>query len=124
MRIIYIMLLMVSFAFSSTNQENEIKNPKVAVKEVLKVFKTQINLLVTKSSIQIPYNITYNIYNNNQKYLVSEFQIRVIYKTVKSGLDVSQKNYIIRLMLNKKTDKITEEIYSLSKTIIQTKEQK
>ena len=124
MRIIYIMLLMVSFAFSSTNQENEIKNPKVAVKEVLKVFKTQINLLVTKSSIQIPYNITYNIYNNNQKYLVSEFQIRVIYKTVKSGLDVSQKNYIIRLMLNKKTDKITKEIYSLSKTIIQTKEQK
>ena len=99
----------------ATSKIQDIQNPKTAVKEVLRLFKTQMNGVVTKTTIQIPYNITYNILNDKQKYFVSEFQIKILYKTIKSGLNVSEKNYIIRFLYNNKNKNIQQETYSLVK---------
>jgi len=114
-KILAISALFATISFAFTGEEAQ--NPKIAVQEVIQLFKTQIKTPIIKTIIKIPYNINYSVYLKNKSYFVSEYKIRIIYKTAKmNSFYTDEKDYIIRMIVNPEKDKvIKEEIYSLTK---------
>ena len=107
-------MLLAGFLYGFSGEDAQ--NTKTAVQEVIKVFKTQIKAPVVKTIIKIPYNINYSITINNKNYFVSEYKIKIIFKTAATNsLYSSEKNYIIRFIVDADKDVVVkEEIYTLT----------
>jgi hypothetical protein len=94
---------------------NDAEQPKIAVEEVLKTFRKQMKIPLSKVFIKIPYNIDYNIKTKNKLYYVTEYKIRIIFKTVKNSFATNEKKYIIRFLIDRDKNRVVkEEIYTIT----------
>jgi len=107
-------LFLTGFLYAFSGEDAQ--NTKTAVQEVIKTFKAQVRMPVVKTIIKIPYNINYSITINHKNYFVSEYKIKIIFKTVATkSLYSSEKNYIIRFIVDADRDIVVkEEIYTLT----------
>lgn len=112
------LLICAGNLFALTGKDAQ--NAKIAVQEVIKVFKNQIKEPIIKSFIRIPYNINYSINIKNKNYFISEYKIRIIFKTTQTKrLYTDEKDYIIRFIVNADKNKVVkEEIYTLTNETI------
>jgi hypothetical protein len=94
---------------------NDAEQPKIAVEEVLKTFRKQMKIPLSKVFIKIPYNINYNIKIKNNLYYVTEYKIRIIFKTIKNSFATNEKKYIIRFLIDRDKNRVVkEEIYTIT----------
>jgi len=112
-KIALLTLFLSSFLLALSGED--VQKPQVAVKKVLSVFKESVRGPVTKMNVKIPYNVNYSVTKGSKSYYVSEYKVRILFKTDKTqGLYTDEKDYIVRFIVDANADKVVdEEIYSL-----------